>query len=153
MRISCVSFFTMTASEALTVSPVAAAAIPRPNTAAANMNLLRIVCLICFTLHLHLRSGGRFGVKKECKELVNVNVGSGSDGLIFRIAGRIQQTFRAARLAGLAECAAMVDNLVREEYPAVLRDDLHQVLLDLAGIGLSGQIQPAGDALHVRIHD
>src|ERR1039457_1542005 len=123
MRISCVSFLAMPASEALTVSLVAAPAIPSPNRVAAMMSLLRIVCLIFFTLHLDLRSGEAVGVRKKCKELVNV-LGERSGGLVFRVADRFQQTIGAARLAGLAECAAVVDDLVRQKDPAVLRDDL-----------------------------
>ena len=65
-----------------------------------------------FTLHLHIRSGRADGVKKNCKGLVNVNFGSGSGSLIVGVTDRIEQTLGAARLAGLAERAAVVDDLV-----------------------------------------
>src|SRR5579875_333674 len=41
---------------------------------------------------------------------------------------------------------------MREQNPFLLRDDLHQVLLNLHGVGILRQIQPARDTLHMRIY-
>ena len=40
-----------------------------------------------------------------------------------------------------------------ERNPAILRDDLHQVLLDLFRRVLLRELQPVRDAKHVRIDD
>ena len=48
----------------------------------------------------------------------------------------------------------MQDDLVGEDDPLVVRNDLHQVLLDLLGVCVPGQLQASRDALHMGIdHD
>lgn len=55
-------------------------------------------------------------------------------------------------LAGIADLAAMVDELVGEVDPAAWGDDPHQFLLDFLGRVAFGQAESAGDAEDVRIH-
>ena len=45
----------------------------------------------------------------------------------------------------------MMDDLVREKDPPLLRDDLHQVLLDADGIVVPGEVEPPRNTLHVSI--
>ena len=47
----------------------------------------------------------------------------------------------------------MVDDLVREENPAVAGNDFHQVLLDFTGSVCSGEIEAARYALDMGIDD
>jgi hypothetical protein len=46
-----------------------------------------------------------------------------------------------------------MDDLMREENPAVLWNRLHQILFDLRWIVLAGQIEAAGDAVNMGIYD
>lgn len=60
----------------------------------------------------------------------------------------------AAGFARDADLAAMVDELVAELNPTVLRDDFDQVLLDLDGIVVLCQFKALGKAVDVRVdHD
>jgi hypothetical protein len=59
----------------------------------------------------------------------------------------------ALGLAGVADLAAMVDELVGEGDPAILRENLHQFLLDFFGCIALGEAQATGDAEDVRIDD
>ena len=58
----------------------------------------------------------------------------------------------ALGLAGVADLAAMVDELVGEGDPAVLGDDSHQFLLDLFSRLAFGQTEAAGDAVDMRVY-
>src|SRR5262249_35198664 len=80
------------------------------------------------------------------------NLGLRSSALVGRIAHRIQQTLCAPRVSCSAERPAMHDYLMREQNPFLLRNDLDEVLFDLHWIGIFGQIEPARDALHVRVY-
>ena len=61
---------------------------------------------------------------------------SGVPGLVFEVAELLEVAAVAFGLAGVADLAAMMDQLVREGDPAVLWDDAHQVLLDFgSGVG------------------
>ena len=66
----------------------------------------------------------------------------------------LQVTAVALGLAGVADLATVMDELMREGDPAALRDDLHQLLLDFfGGLGL-GEPKAAGDAEDVGVdHD
>ena len=57
----------------------------------------------------------------------------------------------AFRLSGIADLTAMMDELVGEGDPAVLRNNLHQLLLDFLRRVAFGQAEAAGDAEDVRI--
>ena len=62
-------------------------------------------------------------------------------GLITGIAEWLQSAIGAARLAGDANLAAVVDHLVGKGDPVVLRDDLHQVLLYRDWLRRLGQLE------------
>ena len=57
----------------------------------------------------------------------------------------------ALGIPGDTERAAMEDDLVREDNPLLFWNDLHEVLFDLLGVGVFGQVEAGGDALDVRI--
>ena len=46
----------------------------------------------------------------------------------------------------------MMDKLVRELDPFVTGNDLHQVLLDLHGIGIPGEFEASRQAMDVGVH-
>lgn len=77
----------------------------------------------------------------------------GAPRLVSGVADVFQKTIGAFRLAGNAEGASVQDDLVREDNPLVPRDDAHKVLLDVLGIVVGGQLQPARDAVDVSVHD
>jgi hypothetical protein len=56
-------------------------------------------------------------------------------------------------LAGDANLTAVMDDLVRKGDPAILRDDVHQFLLDLLGRVAFGKAEAVGDAEDVGIDD
>src|SRR6202034_4860828 len=60
---------------------------------------------------------------------------------------------KAFRLARLTDSAPVPDQLVGEQYPFFLRNNLDQVLLDLLWVGILRQIQAPAEPLHVRIDD
>lgn len=67
------------------------------------------------------------------------------------MAERFEIALVALGLAGDADFAAMVDDLVREADPAILRENVHQLLFDfLRGVAL-GQAEPMADAEDVRV--
>ena len=59
----------------------------------------------------------------------------------------------ALGLAGDADLAAVVDELVGELDPAVLWDDAHEVLFDFDGLGVDGELEAAGEAQDVGVDD
>ena len=74
-------------------------------------------------------------------------------GLVLRGAKLLEVAPVAFGLAGFADLAAVMDELVTERNPAVLRDDPHEVLLNLwSRIGF-GEREPVGDAQDVGVHD
>ncbi len=78
---------------------------------------------------------------------------SGVPGFVGGVAELFEGALGALGFAGVADGAAVVDQLVGELNPAVVRDDLHQVLFDgLRGFA-AGEAQAAGDAKDVRIDD
>ena len=66
---------------------------------------------------------------------------------------RIELTLTAVGSSRLARSAAMMDELMREQDPAVLRNNLYQVAFDLFRCLLLGQIQALRNALNVGIYD
>lgn len=52
-----------------------------------------------------------------------------------------------------ADLAAVMDEFVGELDPAVLRDDVHEVLLDFDGVGVGGELEAAREAEHVGVDD
>src|SRR5215472_4196202 len=76
-----------------------------------------------------------------------------SDRFVLCVAERFQVAFYALWLARLANPPPMPNDLVRKEDPFVLRNHLHQVLLDLCRILVSRQVQALGDSLDVGVHD
>ena len=52
-----------------------------------------------------------------------------------------------------AQGPAVVNDLMGEENPFILRDHFHQILLDLDGLGVFRQIETARQSLHVRVDD
>src|SRR5258708_24391074 len=69
------------------------------------------------------------------------------------MANVFQRALRAFRAAGDAHGASVMDNLVRVVDPFLLWNHLHQVLLNVFRIGTLGQLQPARDAMDLRIYD
>lgn len=74
-------------------------------------------------------------------------------GFVFRVAELFEVAAVAFWFAGDAHLAAMVNELVREGDPVVLRDNLHQLLLDLLRRVAFGQAEAMGDAEDMRVHD
>src|SRR5205809_105180 len=74
------------------------------------------------------------------------------NGLIRSVANWFQQTFRTLRIPRHTERSPVMDHLMREQNPALLRNHADQVLLDLDWIFLLRQIEAARDALYVRVH-
>src|SRR6267143_2924692 len=66
-----------------------------------------------------------------------VAVSSRSDALVFRVAQRFHIALHAFRFARVADPASVPDQLVRKLDPLLLRNNLHQILLDLLGIFIS----------------
>jgi len=54
------------------------------------------------------------------------------------MAKTFQRAIDTLRLAGNAQAAAVMDDLVREQNPLRLRNHSHEVLLDFAGIVVGG---------------
>jgi hypothetical protein len=73
------------------------------------------------------------------------------DGFIPGITHPLEVALHAAGFPGDAHAAAMPDELVREQYPLVLGDDTHQILLDLDRFGMAGEIEPSGNAHYMGI--
>src|SRR5690348_15261129 len=73
--------------------------------------------------------------------------------LVFSVAERLNRAVCATRLPRDAEIASVMNHLVREQYPAILRDDLHQILLDLLRLVVLCELPAARDTMHVRIYD
>jgi hypothetical protein len=71
--------------------------------------------------------------------------------LVFRLADSFQVADGTFRLAGNADATAVPDELVGELNPFVLRDDFHQILLDLLGFLVCGELQAVGEALYVSV--
>jgi len=69
------------------------------------------------------------------------------------MAERFQVALDTFRFAGVADAAAVPDQLVRKLYPSVLRNDLDEVLLDLFWILMGSEFEAIGEALDMRIHD
>jgi len=89
-------------------------------------------------------------------------VGSGSrtradalalPGLVFGVTEGLEVAAVALGLAGVADLAAVMDDLVREADPAVVRQDLHQLLLDLLRSVAFGEREAARDAEDMSVHD
>src|SRR5262245_3724477 len=64
-----------------------------------------------------------------------------------------QRAAAAVRLAGVADAAAVPDELMAELRPFLARQALAQVALDLDRVGLAREAQPAGQARHVGVDD
>ncbi len=56
-------------------------------------------------------------------------------------------------VSGVADLAAVEDQLVREEGPFGLGDEFHEVLFDFDGIGVFGEVEAEGEAGDVGIDD
>src|SRR5271169_21777 len=73
-----------------------------------------------------------------------------------RLVGRITQPLEVALnafwFARVAHPPSVPDQLVREENPPVLRNNLHQIPLNLFRVGVLRQVQSFGKPLYVRIH-
>ena len=73
---------------------------------------------------------------------------------VFRVADWIEFALGAFWLAREAQRASVVDQLKRKREPFFLRNDLYQVLFDLDGLRVFGQIQASRKPLHMRVdHD
>ena len=64
-----------------------------------------------------------------------------------------ERAVRAFGFARVADLTAVVDELVGEVDPAILRNDEHEVAFDLDGISVGGEFKPAGEAKHVGVDD
>lgn len=59
----------------------------------------------------------------------------------------------AIGVACVAAAATVEDELMAELGPVVLRDEFHEVLLDLFGIGFAREAEAVGEAAYVGVHD
>jgi hypothetical protein len=73
--------------------------------------------------------------------------------LVLGVAKRFDGAFGTFWFAGDAEAAAVMDDLVAEQGPALLRNDLHEVLFDLLGIVVLRELPPSRDSMDVRVSD
>lgn len=64
-----------------------------------------------------------------------------------------QRAVDAARFAGNADLAPVMDHFVGELDPVVARDDLHQLLLDFLGFFGFCEAKAFGEAKYVRVDD
>src|ERR1700728_2000469 len=62
-------------------------------------------------------------------------------GLVAGITLKLQRAVGASRFAGDANLSSVVNNLMRELNPLVLRQNLHEVLLYLYRVGCFGQLK------------
>ncbi len=67
-------------------------------------------------------------------------------GLVAGVAEGFEGAVGAAGFAGQADLAAVVDELMRELDPAVLREDFDEVALDLYGLSMAGELEAAREA-------
>src|SRR5207302_1888246 len=75
------------------------------------------------------------------------------NNLILRIANSLQVTFHTTRLARLADEPARPDQLMRENNPLLSWNEPDEMLLSFLRVGITGQIEASGHALHVSIDD
>ena len=69
------------------------------------------------------------------------------------VADVLQQALRAFRTACDAQLPAVPDDLMGKQNPLVLRNDLHQILLDLSSVGLFRKFEASRDAGDVGVDD
>ena len=74
-------------------------------------------------------------------------------GLIGGVTQRLERAVRAARRTRDADLPAVVDQLMREGDPTVLRNELHQVMLDLLRLVVDRKLKPAREAQDMRVDD
>ena len=72
---------------------------------------------------------------------------------VFRPAELLEVALPAFGIPRRANLASMMNDLVREADPSVLRNHLHQLLLNFFHCVGFGQFQAAGDAEDVRVDD
>ncbi len=73
------------------------------------------------------------------------------DGFVFCVAERFEIASDASRFASDANPAAMPNQLVGKLDPLVLRQNIHQILLDLLGFFLLCEFQPPCESQHMGI--
>lgn len=64
-----------------------------------------------------------------------------------------EQALGALWFAGKAKLAAMPDDLVGKQYPAISRKNLYQVLLDFLRLRMRRELQSPRDTPYMRVHD
>lgn len=74
-------------------------------------------------------------------------------GFVGGVAKGFQRAVDAARFAGDADLAPVMDHFVGELDPVVARDDLHQLLLDFLGFVGFCEAEAFGEAKYVRVDD
>ena len=79
--------------------------------------------------------------------VLRVGGGSWARRFIFCVADAIQVTLGAFREAGDTQGAPVKDDLVREQDPLLLRDDLDEILLDFDRVRVLREVQALRDAL------
>ena len=70
---------------------------------------------------------------------------------VFGVADGLDRAFGALWFASYAQAASVMDDLMAEERPALLRNDLHQVLFDFLGIVVLRELPASRDAMDVGI--
>ena len=75
----------------------------------------------------------------------------GGEGFVSGVTNVFEGTLGALGHAGDAEGASVMNDLVGKVDPLGLRDDAHEVLLDLDGFVVLGEFEAAGDAMHVGV--
>ena len=73
--------------------------------------------------------------------------------LVLGVTEQFDEAFSAFWLASDAQAAAVVDHLVAEQSPALLRNNLHEVLFDLLRIVVLRKLPAARDAMDVGVYD
>lgn len=74
-------------------------------------------------------------------------------GFVGGVAEVLEGAALALGLAGYADLAAVVDELVGELNPAIFGDDFFEVLLDFDGVGVCGEFEAAREAEDVGVHN
>ncbi|MCU1296596.1 MAG: hypothetical protein JWO91_874, partial [Acidobacteriaceae bacterium] len=71
--------------------------------------------------------------------------------LVGRMADILKRTLHTLWPSRDAQLTTMPDGLMRKQDPLALRNDPHQILLDVFGIVVLRQFESAGDSVNMRI--
>ena len=74
------------------------------------------------------------------------------DRLVFCVAQCFERALRAPWITRDAQGPTVIDDLMGKQNPSVLRHYFDQILFDLYRVGLPREVEPQGNALHMRVH-